>query len=288
MRLAFKIIFTFDFVIFTFFCASAQRTGIAYYDLDHLYDTIPALFYNDAKYTPEGKLKWNTERYERRIRNSAAVIDTMQMPLVALWGVENEPVVRDIAAACEGGYSYVHRTLNSLDGMDAALLYYGDLFFPEYVESGRRYLYVEGILRRAARSRTSTGNSMTVRRDTIGILICSEARMVEWMTNDLREDRPWAKLIVAGRYGKFGGAAHGLVDAHARAASLGRGNIRSKGGWTMRDRILVDTVFGISHGEAFIRRYMTDPETGNPQPTYERNRYVGGYGYALPVFTYFE
>ena len=42
----------------------------------------------------------------------------MALPLVALWGVENEQVVRDIAAACRGDYSYLHRTLNSLDGMD--------------------------------------------------------------------------------------------------------------------------------------------------------------------------
>lgn len=58
------------------------------------------------------------------------------MPLVALWGVENEAVVRDIAAACKGDYSYLHRTLNSLDGMDFALLYYGDLFEPHYDERG--------------------------------------------------------------------------------------------------------------------------------------------------------
>ena len=113
--------------------AHAQpRTGIVYWDLDHLYDTVPALFDNDTDYTPSGRLAWDTERYRRKIRHTAAVIDSMRMPLVALWGVENEAVVRDIAAACEGDYSYLHRTLNSLDGMDFALLYYGDLFEPPY------------------------------------------------------------------------------------------------------------------------------------------------------------
>lgn len=97
--------------------AHAQpRTGIVYWDLDHLYDTVPALFYNDTDYTPSGRLAWDTERYRRKIRHTAAVIDSMRMPLVALWGVENEAVVRDIAAACKSDYSYLHRTLNSLDG----------------------------------------------------------------------------------------------------------------------------------------------------------------------------
>ena len=129
-------------------CAAlGQRpVGIAFYDVDRIYDTLPALFYDDADYTPEGRLRWTSERYTRKIRNTAAVIDSMALPLVALWGVENEQVVRDIAAACEGEYSYLHRTLNSLDGMDFALLYYGDLFFPTYDEPGRRYLYIEGEL----------------------------------------------------------------------------------------------------------------------------------------------
>ena len=120
-------------------CALAQpRIGIAYCDLDHLYDTIPALFYDDSDYTPGGRLAWDTERYRRKIARTAAVIDSMRMPLVALWSVENEAVVRDIAAACRGDYSYLHCTLNSLDGMDFALLYYGDLFDPHYEEPGRR------------------------------------------------------------------------------------------------------------------------------------------------------
>ena len=114
--------------------AHAQpRTGIVYWDLDHLYDTVPALFYNDTDYTPSGRLAWDTERYRRKIRHTAAVIDSMRMPLVALWGVENEAVVRDIAAACKGDYSYLHRTLNSLDGMDFALSFflYRPLFFSQ-------------------------------------------------------------------------------------------------------------------------------------------------------------
>lgn len=112
--------------------------GIAFYDVDRLYDTLPALFYNDEDYTPDGRYGWNAERYERKIRNTAAVIDSMGLEIVALWGVENETVVRDLTAACRGDYTYLHRTLNSLDGMDFALLYFGDRFYPDLTETGRR------------------------------------------------------------------------------------------------------------------------------------------------------
>lgn len=272
-------------------CALAQpRIGIAYCDLDHLYDTIPALFYDDSDYTPGGRLAWDTERYRRKIARTAAVIDSMRMPLVALWSVENEAVVRDIAAACRGDYSYLHQTLNSLDGMDFALLYYGDLFDPHYEEPGRRYLYIEGTLRfPAPRTRRTTGRPVRpARTDTVGLVLCSDTRMAEWVVRDLREERPGVKLIVLGRTASLDAAAYGLRDALERPARLGRGNVRRRGGWLMRDRILADTALRCPGGDVFARRYLLDPKTGNPQPTYERRRYRGGFGYALPVFVYLE
>ena len=272
-------------------CALAQpRIGIAYCDLDHLYDTIPALFYDDSDYTPGGRLAWDTERYRRKIARTAAVIDSMRMPLVALWSVENEAVVRDIAAACRGDYSYLHCTLNSLDGMDFALLYYGDLFDPHYEEPGRRYLYIEGTLRfPAPRTRRTTGRPVRPSRtDTVGLVLCSDTRMAEWVVRDLREERPGVKLIVLGRTASLDAAAYGLRDALERPARLGRGNVRRRGGWIMRDRILADTALICSGGDVFARRYLLDPKTGNPLSTYERRRYRGGFGYALPVFVYLE
>ena len=153
MWLRLLIILNFSFLIFNCHSYGQRPIGIAFYDVDRIYDTVPALFYDDADYTPEGRLHWTAERYARKIRNTAAVIDSMALPLVALWGVENEQVVRDIAAACRGDYSYLHRTLNSLDGMDFALLYYGDLFYP--------------TLRRG-RTRTRHRGAGAVRRRTHG------------------------------------------------------------------------------------------------------------------------
>ena len=250
--------------------AARPPVGIAYYDVDRLYDTVPALFHNDDAYTPQGRLRWTSERYERKIRNTAAVIDSMALPLVALWGVENEQVVRDLAAACRGDYSYLHRTLNSLDGLDFALLYYGDCFYPHSAEPGRRFLYIEGELG----------------RDTVGLVLCADPRTAEWLIDDLRQERPHARLIVLGRTGRFDAPSRGLHDATRRAELAGRGTIRRSGRWEMRDRILVDTALGCSRGDVFARRYLVDPRTGSPLPTYRRGVYCGGCGYSLPVFVY--
>lgn len=264
--------------------AAAQPLGIAYCDADHLYDTIPSLFYDDTDYTPQGALRWNTERYRRKIARTAALADSLGLPIIALWSVENEAVVRDIAAACESGYSYLHRTLNSLDGMDFALLYYGDMFFPHYVEPGRRYLYVEGALRRPV----GRGRARRFRTDTLGLVLCSEARMVRWVVGDLRDERPGARLVVMGRLPDRGLEKYGLRDAHARSERAGHGNIRSRAGWRMRDRIAVDTALRTAAAEVYIRRFLLDPSGTHSLAAYERRRYAGGTGYALPVYVYLE
>ena len=250
--------------------AAKSPVGIVFYDVDRIYDTIPALFYDDSDYTPEGRYGWNSERYTRKIRNTAAVIDSMALDIVALWGVENEQVVRDLSAACREAYTYLHRTLNTLDGMDFALLFFADCFAPERVETGRRYLYVEG----------------ECEGRTLGLVLCGDARTTEWLVADLREEHPGVPLVVMGRVGRIPAERFGLRDATARAEKAGRGNIRRAGRWEMRDRMLVDTLLDSSDADVFARRYLVDQKSGNPLRTYSRGVYRGGYGYSLPVFVY--
>ncbi len=76
--------------------------GVAFYDADCLYDTVPSPFGNDTRYLPQGEMRWTGERYRRKVMQTAAVIDSLGLPLVGLYGVENESVVRDVAAACKG------------------------------------------------------------------------------------------------------------------------------------------------------------------------------------------
>ncbi len=249
-----------------------RPVGFGYYDVDRIYDTVPALFYNDGDYTPDGRYRWNSERYACKIRNTAAVVDSMALPFVALWGVENEAVVRDLVSASAGDYSYLHRTLNALDGLDFALLYYGDRFFPDFVEDGRRYLYVEGLMD----------------DERVGMLLVADARMARWVIGDLRETRRGVKLLVAGRSEGVDAAAFGLRDAQSAALRAGRGTVRSRGRWRMRDRILVDTAFCLRRGDVYARRFLIDGQSGAPFATFSRGLYRGGYSYSLPVFVYFE
>lgn len=252
--------------------AGHPPVGIAYYDVDRLYDTLPALFYDDTDYTPDGRLHWTPARYERKIRNTAAVIDSLGLDLVALWGVENEQVVRDLVTACRDDYSYLHRTLNTLDGMDFALLYYGDRFFPGRVETGRRYLLVEGELR----------------GEQVALVLCADLRMAEWVVGNLRRDAPALKPILLGRSAIAHPGRLGLRDATAPATRAGRGNLRRTRGrrWEMNDRILVDTSLHVEACDVYARRFLIDPHSGNPLETYDGRTYRGGFSRSLPVYIY--
>ena len=41
--------------------------GVAFYDADCLYDTVPSPFGNDTRYLPQGEMRWTGERYRRKV-----------------------------------------------------------------------------------------------------------------------------------------------------------------------------------------------------------------------------
>lgn len=249
-----------------------QRVGFAYYDIDRLYDTIPSLFYDDADYTPEGRLRWDDARYRTKITLTAEVIDELSMPLVGLYNVENEQVVKDIVQACGQPYSYVHRTLNSLDGMDFTLLYFGDRFFPERIEEGSGYLCIEG----------------TFDEGPLAVLLTRGDRHTADILEEVRERTPGIRILCAGKLPDSAAAKLSLTDALAPVESLGRGNAYARGGWWLHDRILVDTSFIVLRADVFARRNLLCPKNGMPTPTYRRQTYTGGIGRYFPIFLYIK
>jgi len=248
-----------------------QSRAIAFYDVDRLYDTVASPFGRDAEYLPRGRMRWTAQRYERKVRSIAAVIDSMALPLVGLYGVENEAVVRDLSAACTSDYSYVFRTTDSYNGLDFALLYYGDRFFPSQVAAGHFWMSVRGRLD----------------DDEVVVLFSSSFRYIGFKIAEMRDRYPAARLIVLGRCEGVPADYFGLRRGLESAEKAGRGNARQGGRWVMRHDILVDTAYGSVRGDVYARRRLLDPDTYMPRATYTRTRYEGGPGANLPVFCYF-
>lgn len=250
---------------------SAQRhTSFGYYDVDKLYDTEPSTFYDDKAYTPKGRYYWDEERYRRKVENIVAVIDTMHLAAVALYGVENESVVRDIVSTSKLEYGYLHRTLSTDDGLDFALLYAGDRLFIEEVESGFDYLGIK----------CEFDHKPTL------ILLVRNSDAANTILRETSHHESNRRIIVAGRTSRVNSYDFCLRDACQKAERLGRGNSVYKAKWQMSDRILTDSTQS-TDAEVFIRDYLID-FSGAPRGTFSYRRYVGGYSSKLPIYIFLD
>lgn len=268
-----RVLFSLLLLLTMVISASAQRSrsvGVAYYNVDKLYDTIPSTFYDDEAYTPQGKLRWDSEKYERKISNIAQVLDSMRMPIVMLYGVENEAVVRDIVERCAGDYAYIHRTQDYSDGLDFALLYYGDIFFPERLTSWHKALCVEGSI--AGQEVAIIGNN---RSSSIGVLI-----------NELGLRSGDSKIVILGSPNKLNFDKYGLSDHLAQASYAGYGNRVRGNRWEMYDRIISNLCNTTSCG-VYIKHWLLS-DTHTPKSTFEKGKYSGGYSNFLPVYIYLD
>lgn len=243
--------------------------GVAYYDVDRFYDTLPSTFYDDSDYTPDGRMCWTSERYCRKVESVAKVIDSMSMPVVVLYGVENEQVVRDIVEATSEDYAYVHRTQDYNNGLDFAMLYFADKFFIERVTPWRGALCVEGEF---------NDSPLTI----VAANRCTSLRVLFEERNLNREAN---NIILVGRPSQLGFSDLGLRDCSLEGERAGRGNIFSNGRWIMRDRVATN----ISHDvqcEVYIKSWLLD-SAALPKPTFDKLKYRGGFSSALPIYIIF-
>ena len=255
------------------YSASAQSggvVGVAYYDVDALYDTIPSRFYNDKNYTPKGRYKWDSQRYRQKVEHIAQVIDSLRMPIVALYGVENEAVVRDITATVREDYAYIHRTQDFSLGLDFALLYYGDVFFPEKVTSHHNALCIDGYIGDCPVTIIINNNS-----SSLGVLLNRNEYKVE--------DRA---IIVLGKQRAESTSRWQLSDVMSEVEAAGRGTVVYYDRWQMRHRIATN-IRNIEQCNVYIKEWLLDME-GRPKPTFRGSKYHGGYSTSLPIYIYFD
>lgn len=244
--------------------------GVAYYDVDKFYDTIPSKFYDDRAYTPKGRLRWTAERYRHKVECVARVLDSLSMPVVVLYGVENEQVVRDVVEAATADYAYLHCTQDYNDGLDFAVLYFADRFFVERVTPWRRALCVEGEVE--GRPLTIVA---TARSSSLGVLF--EERELNRKGNN---------IILVGEPSHVGISGLGVEDCSLVAERAGRGNIFADGRWVMRDRV-ASNILARKRCDVYVRSWMLDAK-GCPKPTYSRGKYHGGGSSSLPIYIYFD
>jgi hypothetical protein len=110
-----------------------QVFGVAFYNLENLFDTINNNGSYDYEFSPKGKNQWDSRRYWKKINNMAYSISQMTTPstkygpaIIGVSEVENRSVLEDLVNAESikaWNLQVVHHDSPDRRGIDVSLLY---------------------------------------------------------------------------------------------------------------------------------------------------------------------
>ena len=120
--------------------AKKQVFGVAFYNLENLFDTINNNGKYDFEFSPAGDNKWDGHKYWSKINNMGYAISQMATKTTPLGPavigcseIENESVLQDLVKSkhiADLGLKVIHHDSPDLRGVDVGLLYNPRLFKP--------------------------------------------------------------------------------------------------------------------------------------------------------------
>ena len=135
-RLLQKIIFLFSCLFCLSNLAQAQEYSVScigFYNVENLFDVINDDKVNDIDFTPAGKNKWTSDRYQKKINNLSEVIEQIGtdvnpdgLAILGLSEVENRGVIEDLVVnpkISSKNYKIAHADSPDRRGIDVALIY---------------------------------------------------------------------------------------------------------------------------------------------------------------------
>ncbi len=249
--------------------------GVAFYNLENLFDTINANGTYDLEFSPEGARKWNSRKYWSKVNRLATAIAAMTSPatptgpaIIGVAEVENEGVMRDLVNAApirERGYRIVHHDSPDRRGIDVGLLYDPGVFTPVSVTNHRLDIGFP--------TRDQMCVVGTIGADTIAVIVnhwpsrlggqeqsskhreaaaalCRQIADSLWSINpnigviimgdlnDDPQDRSCAEVLDA-RHDPDGVSFHGFYNPWWATLESGTGTLTYRGNWNLFDQIIV-------------------------------------------------
>lgn len=294
---------------------------IGFYNTENLFDTIDDPHVNDSDFLPDGSLKWDSDRYELKMRHTAQVIDSINMHqnvmLFGLSEVENESVVKDLSQRIQGTWAYVHGPTSDPRGIDQALLYQPDYFQPisstmlkfnqeeEVDYFVREVLYVKGITyrdtvhvlvlhwpsRRDGKEKTQLKRvaAAMLTREIVDSILQQDKKAQIVLMGDLN-DEPTDESVQTMLSDKS------ILNPFIDLKQKGIGTCRHEGQWFLFDQILFssNTLMGkkwkLNNAQVFNPDwlYYKENRKSGPFRTYMGKKYFGGYSDHFPVFVEFK
>lgn len=117
---------------------SARVFGVAFYNLENLFDTINNNGKYDLEFSPQGSRRWDADKYYKKIDNLARTIAAMKSPttpmgpaIIGVSEIENRSVMEDLVHAeplRPWMLQVVHHDSPDRRGVDVGLLYNPRMF----------------------------------------------------------------------------------------------------------------------------------------------------------------
>jgi hypothetical protein len=130
---------------------SYEVRTVAFYNLENLFDTTNDSLVRDDDRTPEGKDRWTEDRLERKLQNLSVTLVSLGSEyganppdLLGVCEVENRGVLERLVrqpALLPYDLGIIHFDSPDHRGIDVALIYRKDRFFPEDSQSFRLLLH---------------------------------------------------------------------------------------------------------------------------------------------------
>lgn len=107
-----------------------EISRVVFYNVENLFDTINDPATKDEEYLPNSENKWDTKKYQRKLKSIAKVIssicDSVKPLVVGLCEIENKQVLDDLIAQpalLKYNFGIAHLSSEDERGIETALLY---------------------------------------------------------------------------------------------------------------------------------------------------------------------
>lgn len=255
-----------------------QTYGVAFYNLENLFDTKDDPKINDEDFLPNGKYEWTEEKYQNKLDHMSHVLADLcpdasdkGASLIGVAEVENRQVVNDLLRQKwlkDRGYRILHVDSPDKRGIDCALLYRPSDFvlqdsdYVQYKSQPGDKMYTRGFL-------VAIGK---LADQPLAVIVChwpsrgsesytreAAGSQVKEIGKQLQQKYPGISLIVMGDLNddpdnkSLSKSLHTLYTPAEAAGKNGefynpwkytlrnedRGTLRYKGAWNLFDQIIV-------------------------------------------------
>lgn len=263
--------------------ASWIKFTIAFYNVENLFDTINDPNTHDDDFTKEGRLRWDKNKFDKKIRNLGAIIknigsdQTEQPPIIiGLAEIENAIVLEALVtskALKQYNYGYVHFDSKDERGIDTALLYRKDYFqiaskkaHPvEFIEDDGEKDFTRDILQVSGHISGQKVhllvNHWPSRRAGAELTEPSRlkvSKINQQIISEIRNKNNDAKIVIMGDFNDdpLSKSVQELVSENLYnpmelLLTRDKGSLTHKGNWNLFDQILVSQNFIQQYGNDF-------------------------------------